>query len=96
MTEYEDYVTTYGLPYCDYKMYRHTKNKKKMKAMQKFRIGMHRIMKIIKSSKTQVHINDMLKKVQDQIRLEERKKRDKYKKVRKSKNPIDQIPAIHG
>lgn len=93
MTEYEDYIATYGLPYCDYKLYRHSKTRK-IPPMEKFRVGMHRILKIIKSSKSQVHINDMLKKVQDQIRLEERKKREKGQRGKKKKEPLEMIPML--
>jgi len=62
MSEYEDYIAQNGLPYCDYKLYRHCKSRK-IGPNEKFRVGMHRILKIIKSSKSKVHINDMLKKI---------------------------------
>ena len=64
MTEYEDYIENWGLPYCDYRIYRHRK-KGKHDPFLKFRVGMHRILNIIKSSKTEIHINDMMKRVQD-------------------------------
>ena len=82
MSEYEDYIENWGLPYCDYKIYRH-KKKGKHDIFLKFRVGMHRILNIIKSSKTEIHINDMMKRVQDQIKMEERKKKNRMRNRQK-------------
>ena len=59
MNQYEEYIAANGVPVCDYKVHRHANQK--LTGMQKFRIGIHRILKIIKSTKTKIHISDLLK-----------------------------------
>lgn len=49
MSDYEDYCQEYGLPYCDYKLYRN--KKQELSSLEKFRYSVRRIMRIFKSYK---------------------------------------------
>ena len=45
ISEYEDYIESEGLPYCDFKLYR--AGLSKMKPIKKFQIGIRRIVQIV-------------------------------------------------
>ena len=80
MHQYEDYINTWGLPYCDYSIYRHRKTK--VTAMEKFRVGIHRILKIKEATKSDLHINDLLGRIQEQILAEQQEKKNRRRKSR--------------
>jgi hypothetical protein len=87
MSEYERYINKNGLPYCDYKLNRNKQND--LPAIEKFRLGVKRIMRIVKSYKSTA-FTDLLKNIQIQIQ-EERK--DKEKK--QLKKVINNKPQTH-
>jgi hypothetical protein len=83
MLEYEKYIEKNGLPYCDYKFHRNKQNDEK--PIVKFRNGIKRIMRIQNSYKSSV-FTDLLKNIQEAIRLEKREKeKSKMKKALHSK-----------
>ena len=67
MTEYETYLAENGLPYWDYKVHRN-KNLQ-MKPTEKFRYGIRRIIRIIKSYKS-TSLTDLLEQVRQKIKEE--------------------------
>ncbi len=89
LKEYEEYVESNGLPYIDYKMFWLNNEKLKKSGVHKFRVGIHRVLNIIKSSNTKIHISDMLKNIQDEIRVEKKLKwKRKPRKLNPSQNEL--------
>ena len=71
MGEYESYIDDNGLPYCDYKLYR---NKHlDMTPIEKFRSGVKRIMRIVKSYKSSAFA-DLMEKIREKIKQDKSKK----------------------
>jgi hypothetical protein len=58
MFEYEEYIEENGLPYCDYKM--HRGDAWEIPPIQKFKYGINRIIRILKSYKAN-KLTDLLK-----------------------------------
>ena len=67
MTEYETYLAENGLPYWDYKVHRN-KNLQ-MNAAEKFKYGIRRIIRIIKSYRSTA-LTDLLEQVRQKINEE--------------------------
>lgn len=71
MSEYETYLDENGLPYCDYKLFR---NKHLNKTpLEKFKYGVKRIIRIVKSYRSCVFA-DLMQKVRDKIKSDKNKK----------------------
>lgn len=69
--EYVNYLDENGLPYCDYKLFR---NKKlSMSPLEKFKYGVKRIMRIVKSYRS-CAFADLMQKVRDNIKSDKNKK----------------------
>lgn len=67
LAEYETYLDSNGLPYCDYKLYR---NKHlNMTPIEKLRYGIKRIIRIVKSYRSSA-FSDLMEKVREKIRKE--------------------------
>ncbi|CAI2361263.1 unnamed protein product [Moneuplotes crassus] len=79
MCEYEDYIENHQLPYCDYKLHRGIDWD--ITPIQKFQNGINRIIRIVKSYKSNTFTN-LLKKVQDRI------KKERNLKIKRVKNKI--------
>lgn len=78
MTDYEQYIEENGLPYCDYRIYRH--KHLKLTPFEKFRFGIRRIISILKSYK-QLDLKDLLESVKAQIQKEKESKNGHRKSI---------------
>ena len=58
MLEYEQLIETQGMPYCDYKIYRGKRHE--IKPIEKFRLAVQRVKKIIKAQDTKIRFDDLL------------------------------------
>ena len=87
MLDLEAYIENNGLPYCDYKLNRVKGSD--IQPIDKFRDGVKRIMRILKSYKSSAFA-DLLKKIQEQMN-EERKEREKSK----LKRAFERKPQTH-
>lgn len=65
MIEYERYIDENGLPYCDYRIYRH--GHLKLRPIEKFQVGIRRIMNILRSYKS-LDLRGLLDKVHMDIK----------------------------
>ena len=79
MDEYEKYISKNGLPYWDYRLHRTKLNEER--PIVKFRNGVKRIMRILKSYKSSA-FTDILKKIQEQ--MEEERKNKQMNKIKKA------------
>lgn len=79
MIFYENYCDDNGLPYCDYKLHRN--RSLNMNPIQKFRLGIKRIMRIVKSYKSTA-LTEFLQKVVEKV------KEDKITNENKRKNRL--------
>jgi len=78
MSDYETYIEDNGLPYWDYRIYRH--RHLKLKPIEKFRFGIRRIINILKSYKS-LDLRDLLESVKEQIHQEKVNKESHRKSV---------------
>ncbi|CAI2367564.1 unnamed protein product [Moneuplotes crassus] len=85
MMEYERYVDENGLPYCDYRIYRH--GHLKLKPMEKFRIGIRRIMNIIRSYKS-LDLRGLLEKVRTELKKKKADEENRRKSALLRGNPM--------
>lgn len=76
MAEYEQYVMDNGLPYCDYKL---NHDNQYLDPKQKFQNGVRRIMRIVKSYKSNA-FTDLLVNIQEQLKKERQDKKRAYRK----------------
>lgn len=67
MSDYENYCDENGLPYCDYKLHRN--RNLDMSPLEKFRAGIRRIMRIVKSYKSSA-LTELLQKVAEKVKEE--------------------------
>ncbi|CAI2363764.1 unnamed protein product [Moneuplotes crassus] len=77
MSEYEQYIEEEGLPYCDYKFYR--SGHSQMTPLKKFQLGIKRIMRIVKSYKSNKLINILQciqSKNKENLKLQQNKKEE--------------------
>ena len=58
MVEYEQLIETQGMPYCDYKIYWGKWNE--IKPVEKFKLAVQRVKKIIKAQDTKIRFDDLL------------------------------------
>ena len=76
ISEYEKYISENGLPYCDYKLDR---NRFEMSMIERFQNSVRRIMRILKSYKSNA-FTDLLVNIQEQIKKERKEKNKAYRK----------------
>ena len=81
MVEYENYIERNGLPYCDYKL--HRTRALDVEPIVKFKNGVKRILRIVKSYKSSA-FTELLKKVQEHI--QEQRKLKEQNKLKKQLN----------
>jgi hypothetical protein len=79
MIEYEGFIEKNGAPFCDFVIYRGKKDK--LSARDLFNSAVHRSLNILKSFSRKIEFGDMLKRVQETIRME----RAEEKKIKKEK-----------
>ncbi|CAI2376015.1 unnamed protein product [Moneuplotes crassus] len=77
LEKHEDYIEEYGIPYCDFHIYRETDDV--ATPLLKFQQGILRIIRIIKAYKT-TRLTDLLGVIQKDIR---KKRKDKLKRKQK-------------
>lgn len=65
MTEYENYIEEYGLPYCDYKIFRNKETN--ITPIEKLRSGVKRVLRIIRSYKSSAFA-DLMEKIRSKIK----------------------------
>lgn len=76
MEDYEKYIENNGLPYCDYRIYRH--GHLMLKPIQKFQYGIRRIINILRSYKS-LDLRGLLEKVQSKIMKEKEERKSRRK-----------------
>ena len=73
----EEWIEDNGIPFCDYKLHRNKYNQ--LSANEKFRMGVRRICKILKSQQKGVKLTEMLEQMQEKAKEETKaKERKKY------------------
>ncbi|CAI2370632.1 unnamed protein product [Moneuplotes crassus] len=85
MTEYEQYIDENGLPYCDYRIYRH--GHLKLRPIQKFQVGIRRIINILRSYKS-LDLRGLLDNVKNQIKKQKEAEKNKRKSAMLRGNPM--------
>jgi hypothetical protein len=94
MIEYEGFIEKNGAPFCDFVIYR--SKKEKLSARDLFTNAVKRSLNILKSFSRKIEFGDMLKRVQETIRME----RAEEKKLKKEKfnesNKVQSQTQING
>ena len=85
MVFYENYCDENGLPYCDYKLHRN--RMLHMSPIEKFRLGIKRIMRIVKSHKSSA-LTELLQRVAEEVKKNKNIKENKRKKRRKKQSEM--------
>lgn len=85
MTLYETYCDENGIPYCDYKL--HRTKQVTWSAHEKFKHGVMRVIRIIKSYKSSA-LSDLLQKVKEEVQIGEGKKQSKRKQMLLKVTPL--------
>jgi CRP-like cAMP-binding protein len=88
MIDYENYCDENGLPYWDYKLHRN--RNLDMLPIEKFRAGIKRIVRIVKSYKSSA-LTDLLKQVAEKVKHDKKQKENKRKKILKHSSQLSPI-----
>lgn len=85
ISRYERYCDENGIPYCDYKLHRNSNLQ--WSPIQKFKHGIIRIVRIIKSFKSSA-LTDLLEKVREEVKIKKNKREKKRKEILLKSTPL--------